>query len=82
MFSMIQTAARASNLSRPFPPNFHQKMDQDKLHKLAGVFTVGGGLCIASGILLFSPELLYGGACIVIGGAMITLCALEKQRTY
>jgi hypothetical protein len=57
-------------------------MDQDKLHKLAGVFTVTGGLCIASGILLFNPELLYGGACIVIGGAIITLCCLEKQRTY
>lgn len=55
-------------------------MDQEKLHKLAGSLTVGGGICIASGILLFNPELLYGGVCIAFGGAIITMCLLEHDR--
>jgi hypothetical protein len=57
-------------------------MDQDKLHTLAGIFSVGGGLCIASGILLFNPDLIYGGALMSIGGAIITMCMLEHRRTH
>lgn len=57
-------------------------MDQEKLHKVAGLLTVGGGLCVACGIVLFNPELLYGGTLILFGGAIITICLLEHQRTY
>lgn len=57
-------------------------MNQEKLHTLAGVLSVSGGLTIASGILLFSPELLYGGTLITIGGAIITLCLLERNRNH
>ncbi len=55
-------------------------MDQDKLHKLAGILIVGGGICQATGILLFTPELLCGGTLIVIGGAILTICMLEHDR--
>ena len=55
-------------------------MDQDKLHKLAGILIVGGGICQAMGILLFTPECFFGGTLIVIGGAILTICMLEHDR--
>jgi len=57
-----------------------RKMDQDTLHSLAGILTVGGALCQATGILLFNPELLFGGTLIVVSGAIITICMLERDR--
>jgi hypothetical protein len=55
-------------------------MDQDKLHTLAGILTVGGALCQATGILLFNSELLFGGTLILVSGAIITMCMLERDR--
>jgi len=56
-------------------------MNQDKLHKLAGLLIVGGALSQATGILLFNPEMLFGGTLIVVGGAILTICMLEHHRT-
>jgi hypothetical protein len=53
-------------------------MNQNQLHRLAGILCVSGGLSIASGILLFNPELVFGGTILTFTGAFVTLCMLEQ----
>jgi hypothetical protein len=55
-------------------------MNQNQLHKLAGVLSVSGGLGIATGILLFSPQVMFGGTILTVAGAIVTLCMLERAH--
>lgn len=53
-------------------------MNQNQLHTLAGVLCVSGGLSIAAGILLFNPDLLFGGTILTFAGAFVTICMLKR----
>ena len=53
-------------------------MNQNQLHRLAGILCVSGSLSIATGILFFNPELVFGGTILTFTGAFVTLCMLEQ----
>lgn len=55
-------------------------MDQELVHKVAGVFVVGGMVFLATGILTFNPTGLWFGTSLVFLGAFLTLAMLERRR--
>ena len=55
-------------------------MDQELIHKVAGVFVVGGMVFLGTGILTFNPSALWFGTSLVFLGSFLTLTMLERRR--